>query len=389
MKILAVTSTIDLKYRLGCTPAWWQLLKALHETGNEVIVTPYLGQPVESLWWRTYDNPCSRESVIFNSYVERRKKSGISPSKRNIFSPVFESIIKHHIRPKWKRHLLSILERENAVDAVLFMSVPLNHINGIPSQIKQTAGIPVIYYDGDMPTILPKYTIDRGFKFNYYEKADLSEYDAFLTNSKGVIADLEEMGAKNVHPLYYGIDPELCTPIDVNKDTDISFFGYGSDFREEWMEKLITIPSQQMPGVSFAVAGGNFRIDLGKARMIGDLSYSEWRRFCCRSRINLNITRWSHTNIYASSTSRPFELAAFGSCIVSQPYNGIEEWFEVGKELIVVNNENEAIETYRRLLHNEEEREKIGNRARERVLREHTFRHRACQLTDIIKAIKE
>ena len=388
MKILAVTSTIDLKYRLGCTPAWWQLLKALHETGNEVIVTPYLGQPVESLWWRTYDNPCSRESVIFNSYVERRKKSGISPSKRNVFSPIFESIIKHYIRPKWKRHLLSILERENAVDAVLFMSVPLNHISGIPSQIKQTARIPVIYYDGDMPTILPKYTIDRGFKFNYYEKADLSEYDAFLTNSKGVIADLEEMGAKNVRPLYYAIDPELCTPIDVNKDIDIAFFGYGSDFREEWMEKLITIPSQQMPGVSFAVAGGNFRIDLGKAKMIGDLSYSEWRRFCCRSRINLNITRWSHTNIYASSTSRPFELAAFGSCIVSQPYNGIEEWFEVGEELFVVNNENEAIELYMRLLDSEGEREKVGSKARERVLRDHTFKHRAVDLINIIGGLK-
>ncbi len=126
---------------------------------------------------------------------------------------------------------------------------------------------------------------------------------------------------------------------------------------------------------------------MGNAKMIGDLSYSEWREFCCRSKINLNITRWSHTSIYASSTSRPFELAAFGACIVSQPYNGIEEWFEVGKELFVVNNESEAIETYRRLLHNEEEREKIGNRARERVLREHTFKHRAEQLVGIIEKL--
>jgi len=37
MKILVICSTLDLKYKLGCTPSWWQLLKALHETGNEVI----------------------------------------------------------------------------------------------------------------------------------------------------------------------------------------------------------------------------------------------------------------------------------------------------------------------------------------------------------------
>ena len=388
MKILAIVSTIDLKNKLGCTPAWWQLLKALYEIGNEVIVIPYLGNPVESLWWKSYDNPCRKESIIYNSYLEDRKRSGKSPGQKTLLSPIATQIIKHHIKPKWERHLLHILQKEADVNLVLLMSIPLNHITGIPSKIRSEFQIPVAYYDGDMPTILPKYTVSRGFKFNYYEGADLSEYDAFFTNSKGVIPDLQEMGADNVHPLYYGSDPELAAPIQVEKDIDISFFGYGSDFREEWMEKLIAIPSREMPEVSFVVAGGNFAIDLGRAKMIGDLSYSQWRQFSCRSKINLNITRWSHTNVYASSTSRPFELAAFGSCIVSQPYNGIEEWFEVGKELLVVNGENEAIETYKRLLHNDEDREKIGTRARSRILKEHTFKHRARQLIDVIRGIK-
>lgn len=389
MKILAIVSTIDLKNKLGCTPAWWQLLKALHEIGNEVIVIPYLGKPVESLWWRTYDNPCSKESTIYNSYLESKKSSGKSPSQKTLLSPIATQIIKHYIKPKWERHLVHILQKERDIDLLLLMSIPLNHISGIPSRIKQEFRIPVAYYDGDMPTILPKYTVSRGFKFNYYEGADPSEYDAFFTNSKGCIPDLEAIGAKNVHPLYYGIDPELVAPVEIKKDIDISFFGYGSDFREEWMEKMITLPSREMPEVSFAVAGGNFAIDLGNAKMIGDLSYSQWRQFCCRSKINLNITRWSHTNVYASSTSRPFELAAFGSCIVSQPYNGIEEWFEVGKELLVVNSESEAIETYKRLLNNDREREEMGNRARERVLKAHTFKHRAVELTAIIERVKQ
>jgi len=388
VKFLVVASTIDLKNKFGCTPAWWQLLKAIYEIGNEVVVIPYLGNPVESLWWKTYDNPCSKESTIYNSYLESRRRRGKSPSEKTLLSPIATQVIKHYIKPKWERYLLHILRKEQDVDLVLLMSIPINHITGIPSKIRRELKVPVVYYDGDMPTILPKYTVSRGFRFNYYENADLSEYDAFFTNSKGVIPDLQEMGAKNVHPLYYGVDPELVAPVEVGKDIDVSFFGYGSDFREEWMEKLITIPSQKMPELSFAVAGENFRIDLGNAKMVGDLSYSQWRQFCCRSKINLNITRWSHANVYASSTSRPFELAAFGSCIVSQPYNGIEEWFEVGKELIVVNSENEAIETYKRLLHNGEDREKIGTRARGRILKEHTFKHRAHQLIDVIRGIK-
>lgn len=388
MKILAIVSTLDLKFRLGCTPAWWQLFKALHENGNEVVAIPYLGAPVESLWWRTYPNPCVHESTMFNSYLERRKRKGQSPSSRNLMSPISDFLIKNHINPKWKKQIIKILEKERGIDAVIVMNVPLTHIAGIPSEIKRRVNVPIIYYDGDMPTSLPKYAVGRGFKFNYYEGADLSEYDAFLTNSEGCISDLEEMGAKNVYPLHYGIDKDLCSPIDCEKDIDVFFFGYGSNFREDWMKKLITIPSKQMPDVNFVVAGNGFKIDLGNAKLMGDLSYSEWREFCCRSKINLNITRWSHTNIYASSTSRPFELAAYGACIVSQPYNGIEKWFEVGREILIANSEAEAMEIYRNLLSDERKREELGNKARERVLKEHTFKHRAVELINIINKLK-
>jgi spore maturation protein CgeB len=86
---------------------------------------------------------------------------------------------------------------------------------------------------------------------------------------------------------------------------------------------------------------------------------------------------------------RPFELAAFGSCIVSQPYNGIEEWFEPGKELFVVRSEDETIETYQRLLRDRNEREQAGSRARERVLSEHTYKHRADELITIIQTLEQ
>lgn len=281
---------------------------------------------------------------------------------------------------------MKIIKKERDVDVILMLGIPINHINGIPSKIKKTFDIPIAYYEGDMPTILPKYAVDREFKFNYYEGADLSEFDAFFSNSKGVVPELEEAGAKNVHALYWAIDPMLFTPVNVKKDIDISFYGHGSELREEWMEKMITNPSKKMPDVNFSIGGGNFRIDLGNAKLVGPIPFSAFRNFCCRSKINLNITRWTHTNVYASATARPFELAAYGDCIVSQPYNGIEEWFKVGKELFVANSEEEAMELYKWLLDDEEEREKAGKKARERILKEHTFHHRANEMVKIIKS---
>ena len=377
VKILVVCSTLDLKYKLGCTPAWWQLLKALYETGNEVIAVPYLGNPVDSPWWRTYPNPCNVESKLYNYFLDYKKQRGKLSQCVEKPNPLLNWLPEFHVKRRWEKHIFEILSKEKDIDAILFMNVPINHIKGIPTRVKEGFGIPVAYYEGDMPTILPKYATDGMFKFNYYVNADLSEFDVFFTNSKGVIPDLEEMGARNVHPLYYAADPGLLNPIDIEKDIDISFFGLGSDFREGWMTKMIAEPSAQLPNVNFSVAGKNFGIPLGHANLIGDLSYSAFREFCCRSKICLNITRWSHTNIFASATARPFELAAYGACIVSQPYNGIEEWFDIGKDLILIEQADEVVEVYQWLLSSEDDRQKLAENARSRILKDHTYHNRA------------
>ena len=91
-----------------------------------------------------------------------------------------------------------------------------------------------------------------------------------------------------------------------------------------------------------------------------------------------------HASTYASSTARIFELASLGCCIVSDPYAGLEEWFEIGQEVLVVHDEKEAVEAYKHLLAHPDVRSKMGQQARERVLREHTYLHRARQLVALI-----
>ena len=313
MKILAVASTMDLRQRLGCTPAWWQLWKALYEIGHEVIVTPYLGDPVDSLWWRTYPNPCRSESLLFNRYLLFKKARRKSPSQSTFMSRFIRSMI----RPKWKRHLQAVLRKEGNVDVVLFMNVPINHLEGVPTEVVAPLGIPSVFYDGDMPSILPEYATQRGFRFNYYDKAKLTEYGLFLVNSEAVVSQLEGMGATKVLPFHYGVDSQLFTPTDTEKAADVSYFALNSTGREEWMEKLIAIPSRKLESRRFRVGGGPFEIDLGNARYQGDLTFSQYRDFCCKSAINLNITSRTHASVRGTSTSRPFELAAFESCIVS------------------------------------------------------------------------
>jgi spore maturation protein CgeB len=88
--------------------------------------------------------------------------------------------------------------------------------------------------------------------------------------------------------------------------------------------------------------------------------------------------------VHASSSCRPFELASAGAAIVSNPYDGLERWFEPGSELLIVNNADEAVAAYSDLLGDLAQAEAMGQRARERVLDEHTYRHRARQLLDLV-----
>ena len=400
MKLLFVVSSLDLTQPFSATPAWWQLLKGLYEIGVDVIATPYQGPAIESLWWRAEENPAKRQGDLFKGARDVLRR--FAPDKQvqvtdttltdDPGSEVEESLSDKAVRkaaqtmiaPLWDRHLDRILTKQPDIDAVIFLTVPLNHLVGIPEHIQKKHNKPVFYYDGDVPASLPNM---KGFAsgFRIYQGANVNEYTAFISNSTGGGEMLKQLGVEQVHTIWYGADPDVFSPVSVpSQDIDVMFYGHGREYRAEWIDGMITQPSQQLADAQFAVRGTRLG-DLGNTRLLPYLSFSKLREYACRSKINLCITRGAHATVYGSSSSRPFELSSMGVCIVANPYNGIEEWFEPEKELIVVESPEEALERYRYLLAHDSERQAIGAAARARVLKEHTFQHRAHQLIGIVE----
>jgi glycosyltransferase involved in cell wall biosynthesis len=389
-KIVAVASAADLDFRYGCTPAWWQLWKGMYDVGVDLIVTPYRGKAIESPWWRTAPNPLYREAEAFakardaaarlkgDRYLRRAEQD----PEDTLADRAVREVVWRYVTPRWSRHLEQLLERERDVDAVIVFTVPMAHLRGIAPRLRERFGVPVIFYDGDVPMSLPEFGgMDTGF--NYYHGADPSEYDLVISNSEGGLDRLRELGARRVEAVFWGADPDLFRPHDVPKEFDVFFYGYGDKFRREWMQALIGEPSRGAPEIDFALGGRDFRGDVGNAREIGDVPFNVFARFISAAHVNLNITRRSHATVYASSTSRPFELAATGAAIVSNPYEGIERWFEPGRDLLVVHDASEALAAYRELLGDPAQAEDLGRRARERVLDEHTYAHRARQVLQL------
>ena len=98
------------------------------------------------------------------------------------------------------------------------------------------------------------------------------------------------------------------------------------------------------------------------------------------------MTRRSHATVPLSSTCRPFELASAGAAIVSNPHEGIEQWFEPGSEIIVVEDaDRRRSRPTATLLADPAQAAAMGARARERVLDEHTYAHRARRVLDLAR----
>jgi hypothetical protein len=392
MKLLVIVSSLDLTQPFSATPAWWQLLKALYEVGVDVIAAPYQGPAIESPWWRAAPNPAKREGDAFKlardtlrriTGVKQTQAAGTQVEGEALADRAVRRVAQTVIAPRWRRHVDRILRQQPDVDAVLVITVPANHLPGVARHIVEKHNKPVFFYDGDVPASLPTF---MGFAtgFRIYQGADLSEYTGFISNSEGGRQGLLDLGARAVHTLFYGADEDLFSPLDVAQDLDAFFYGHGREYRAEWIDALVRKPSLALPEARFAVRGTRLG-DIGRAQMLPYLSFSKLREYACRSKINLVITRKAHATVFASSSSRPFELASLGACMVCNPYEGIETWFEPEKELIVVHSAEEAIERYTWLLAHDDARLAMGQAARERFLKEHTFRHRARQLVGIIQ----
>ena len=117
-----------------------------------------------------------------------------------------------------------------------------------------------------------------------------------------------------------GGPPQVMAAAIVNMKTRLKGVTYHLSYvaiGREWMASLVGEPSDRLRDLDFALGGGDFRGDIGRARLLGDVPFNVFPRAISAARINLNITRRSHATVFASSTCRPFELAACGAAIVT------------------------------------------------------------------------
>ena len=99
----------------------------------------------------------------------------------------------------------------------------------------------------------------------------------------------------------------------------------------------------------------------------------------------LNISRASMARYGFSPATRVFEAAGAGACLITDAWEGIEEFFEPDEELRVAENGAAVAELLADL--SPARASEIGRAAYRRVLADHTYAQRAEQVEETLDAL--
>ena len=238
------------------------------------------------------------------------------------------------------------------------------------------------FYDIDTPVTLSKLASGDD---EYISSKLIPQFDLYLSFTGGPTLRKLEMqyGAKRARVLYCSVDPLLYYPNRQRRCWDLGYIGTYSTDRQAALERLMIHAAERWQQGRFLVAGPLYPQSIAwppNVSRIEHLAPADHRGFYNSSRFTLNITRTDMIAAGYSPSVRLFEAAACGTPIISDYWKGLEEIFEPGREVLVAQSSEDALRFLRETP--DPERRRIANRARRRVLAEHTCLQRAAQLEE-------
>jgi spore maturation protein CgeB len=236
------------------------------------------------------------------------------------------------------------------------------------------------FYDIDTPVTLSKIENDD---FEYLHPDLIKKYQVYLSFTGGpTLKTLQKYyGSPMAKPFYCSFDPELYYPEQTEKIWDLGYLGTYSVDRQKPLEDLMLNAAKNLSDKRFAVAGPQYPEDIqwpSNVNRIEHLPPSEHRHFYNQQKFTMNITRADMIKSGYSPSVRLFEAAACATPIISDYWDGIESIFDIGSEILISKSSEETI-SYLTTISNEEVNA-MGERARVKVLKEHTAAHRAIEL---------
>ncbi len=235
----------------------------------------------------------------------------------------------------------------------------------------------VAFWDVDAPATLERLARDPDDPF----RALVPRYDLVFTYGGGdpVVRRYEGFGARSCVPVYNALDPATHHPVprDARFEGDLAFLGNRLPDREARVDEFFLRAAALLPDRPFLLGGAGWHDKPVPAnvRVLGHVGTGDHNALNCTPLAVLNVSRDSMARNGFSPATRVFEAAGAGACLVSDAWEGLEQFLAPGSEVLAARDGAEGAEHLRAL--RPERARAIGEAARRRVLDEHTYDRRA------------
>ena len=226
-----------------------------------------------------------------------------------------------------------------------------------------------------------------------YWKTFAPLYDYFFVIQRGEFTDqLNAMGLKNHYYLPLAADPEIHKPLQLSPEeeteysSELSFVGAGYHNRTQFFLQLLN--------EDFKIWGNDWNLNSPLATVMprkGErISPEECVKIFNAAKININL----HSSSYHNGVNphgdfvnpRTFEIAACAAFQMVDPRSELTSLFQIGEEIVTFNDIDDLRRKKKYYLEHPQEMEAITQAARQRVLAEHTYKHRMQEMLQIITA---
>ena len=352
MRFAFFGSSLVSSYWNGACTYYRGLVRCLHERGHEVTFYEPIAYDRQS--HRDIDDPPYARVVVYEAQTERQVLRTVAGARGTADIVVKCSGVGVHD---------TLLEA-----AVLELGAPVT-----------------IFWDVDAPATLASMEADEHDPL----RSRIADYDLVLTYGGGepVVRRYRALGARDCVPVYNALDPTTHHPVAPRADlrADLSFLGNRLPDREARVEDFFFGAVAATPERSFLLGGSGWEDRVARwrnLRYVGHVSTRDHNALNCSALCVLNVSRESMAANGFSPATRVFEAAGAGACVITDAWEGIDEFLEPGVEVLVAHDGAEVAALLENL--DPVRARRIGAAARARVLESHTYADRAAQVEALL-----
>jgi len=347
----------------------------------------FYGSSLLSSYWNgaaTYYRGMLKELAALGHQVTFYEPDAFDRQKhRDIDAPDYARVV---VYPATDEGLASVIAQAGAADVVVKASgvgvFDRELIEQLPAAAR--AGALKLFWDVDAAATLDEM---RGEPDHPVTRA-LPSLDMVLTYGGGppVVDAYHGFGAAECVPVYNALDPATHHPVEPDERfaCDLAFLGNRLPDREARVEEFFLRAAAALPDRRFLIGGNGWETKAMPAnvRHRGHVYTAEHNAFNCTPAAVLNVARDSMAHIGFSPATRVFEAAGAAACLITDAWEGIEQFLVPDREVLVARDGQDVADHLAALT--PERARAIGRAALDRVLADHTYALRAVQVDALL-----